>query len=343
MKRYIGNKEKLLEHISDFIDKNNVDATTFTDLYSGTGSVACYFRTKYKVIANDIMHYSYVVLKGKLSFNGVPDFKKFPKSLEYEPIVLLNRIVANKNKNSIVWKHFSPEGNRKYFTEDNALKIDGARQLIDEWKKLGYINKNEWFYLLACILTAANSKGNTTGTFGAFLKQFSVSAYKDIEFKLMADSTGPMGKVYSVDGKELVQKIETDILYLDPPYTAIDYSQAYHFLESLSLYDQHEYFGITGRRINNEKVSRYTKKSSAIEEFEETIKLAKKSKNVVLSYSSHGIMTKSQIDRVLKKYYKEVKFKQIKHPKYRNYYKNDKGELYEYLFLAKERKNETHS
>ncbi len=342
MKRYIGNKEKILSTIESFIDDNKINVKSFVDLYAGTGSVSEYFRSKYIVHANDIMHYSFVVLKAKLSFKTVPEFKKFIEIFKHDPIDELNKLEKPKGK-AIIYNNFSPVANRKYFTEENSLIIDAARQEIDLWKKDELISEEEWYYLLACIITAVNSKGNTTGTFGAFLKEFSNSSIKRIEFKHLEIKIGKKGKVYSQDGKKLISKIKADIAYLDPPYTAIDYSQAYHLLESLSIYDETEYKGITGRRINNEKVSRYTKKNSALEEFDETLMNAIKIENVLLSYSSHGIIEEKDIVKVMKKYYEEVVILRIPYKKYRNVYKNEKGKLEELLFLGKRRKNETNS
>ncbi len=337
MKRYIGNKQKLLHHIDEFIQDNNIKANSFFDLFSGTGSVADYFKSKYDVSANDIMYYSYVILKAKLSFKSSPEFKKFVSKYKTDPINHINNL-TNSNGKKIIFENFSPKGGRKYFTEENAIKIDLARNFIDDILAQKEITKNEWYYLLACIISTANSKGNTTGTFGAYLKYFSASSIKLIEFKHIEMNVGNKGVAYSLDGKKLVKKIETDILYLDPPYTAIDYSQSYHFLESLALYDTNEYKGITGRRIENLKVSKYTKSTTALEELTETIKLAKGAKNIIISYSTHGIISLDEIKKLLAKFYKEVKLKKFEYSKYRNVYKNDKGDLYEVLILGKGRK-----
>src|SRR3989339_664161 len=60
---YIGSKLSLLEFLEESINKvagKNCD--TFCDLFAGTGIVGRYFKTKgYKIIANDIQYYSYVL------------------------------------------------------------------------------------------------------------------------------------------------------------------------------------------------------------------------------------------------------------------------------------------
>ena len=102
MKRYIGNKANIIFEIEKFIDSNKINASTFIDLYSGTGSVANYFRSKYKIIANDIMYYSYVVLKAKLSFKSSPEFKTFIKKYGNDPINEMNSLKIVKNSTMII-------------------------------------------------------------------------------------------------------------------------------------------------------------------------------------------------------------------------------------------------
>ena len=73
---YIGCKQSLV----DFIYSCIKDFTKFddskqkiimADVFAGTGSVGAYFRNLgYKVIANDIQYYSYVITKHMIENNG---------------------------------------------------------------------------------------------------------------------------------------------------------------------------------------------------------------------------------------------------------------------------------
>lgn len=338
MKRYIGNKEKLLGEIEQFIVEKDPNIQSIFDIFAGTGSVSNYFRSKYEVSANDIMEFSRVILKAKLSFENAPEFKKFIEIYKVDPVIYLNNLPTKKNKKCIVWNHFSPKGGRMYFTEENALKIDAARLKIDQLLSENSISKDEWYYLLACIISAANSKGNTTGTFGAFLKSFSPSSIKPIVFSHIELTIGKKGDVYSSDAKKIIKDIKTDLLYMDPPYTAIDYSQAYHVLESIALYDSFEYKGITGRRVENNKVSNFTKEKLAEDEFKYIINNAKNVKNILISYSTHGIVDYKKIENMLRENYNDVFTKKITYQKYRNVYENEKGDLYELLIMGRGRK-----
>ena len=60
MYRYIGNKTKLLPHITERVRELIGDAGTVADIMAGTGSVSLELRKcGYKVMASDVMTYSY--------------------------------------------------------------------------------------------------------------------------------------------------------------------------------------------------------------------------------------------------------------------------------------------
>ena len=75
--RFIGNKTNLLNDIQKVI-KENCDGSekVFCDLFSGTSSVARFFKNEYKIISNDMLYFSYVLQKATIQNNQIPDFKK---------------------------------------------------------------------------------------------------------------------------------------------------------------------------------------------------------------------------------------------------------------------------
>ena len=60
---YIGSKLSLLEFLEESINKVvDKNCNIFCDLFAGTGIVGTYFKKKgFKIIANDIQYYSYVL------------------------------------------------------------------------------------------------------------------------------------------------------------------------------------------------------------------------------------------------------------------------------------------
>ena len=86
---YIGSKLSLLEFLDESINKvADKNCRVFCDLFAGTGIVGSYFKKKgYKIIANDIQYYSYVLNRHyignhkELNFlnlvKEIPEFKKY--------------------------------------------------------------------------------------------------------------------------------------------------------------------------------------------------------------------------------------------------------------------------
>ncbi|MCE2110075.1 adenine methyltransferase [Streptococcus thermophilus] len=139
--RYLGNKTKLLTFIEKVIDKYKIEGETFADLFAGTGSVGDYFKGKYTVYSNDYMYFSKVISEAKLSNFKTPDFKEFHKKYGVSPFEWLNKKQYKTEKSYFTYNNYTPLADRMYFTEDNALNIDGMRFDIEELFHEGYISK----------------------------------------------------------------------------------------------------------------------------------------------------------------------------------------------------------
>lgn len=149
---YLGNKTKLLTFIEKVIDKYKIEGETFADLFAGTGSIGDYFKGKYTVYSNDYMYFSKVISEAKLSNFKTPDFKEFHKKYGVSPFEWLNKKQYKTEKSYFTYNNYTPLADRMYFTEDNALKIDGMRLDIEELFHEDYISKAEYSYLLASLL-----------------------------------------------------------------------------------------------------------------------------------------------------------------------------------------------
>ena len=68
--RYIGAKTELLSEIADFMKHQglfNKKNYTFCDAFSGTGTVSDYFKNNFRISANDVQYYSFVLTQAKLN------------------------------------------------------------------------------------------------------------------------------------------------------------------------------------------------------------------------------------------------------------------------------------
>lgn len=324
---YIGSKYSILSYIDEVIEdftekKKNI---TFCDIFAGTGAVSRYFKEKgYNIIANDIQYFSYVLLKGLIEPSDELKFEKLTKRGN-SPFIELNGLGGKKG---FIYKNYSLKGSkeRQYFSDDNAKKIDACRLKIEKWKKQGKITDSEYYYLLACLIEAADKVANTASVYEAFLKKIKKSADKPIIIKpLDLVFKDKKYEIYNEDSKELIKKIKGDILYLDPPYNTRRYDTNYHLLETIALYDNPKIKGKTGIRIDDTKKSNYCIKNKALIELEDLIKNSN-FKYILLSYNDEGIIPMESIEKMMKKYgnYKryEKKHKRFKSDNSREYKKN---------------------
>ncbi len=306
---YIGSKFSLLDFLEEAVSKCNIKKKdpVFCDIFSGTGVVANKFKENgFKVIANDIEDFSYALINHYIKNNKEIQIKEY--------IQELNKLSGVKT--GFIYNNYCPSGaksqvvknvkdgtehlNRKYFTDQNGMIIDEARDLIDYWFKSNEITKEQYNYLLAVILEAADKVANTTSVYGAFLKDIKASAKRKIKFKeldyIVTDSEH---EVYKEDVNELITKIEGDVLYLDPPYNNRQYGANYHVLNTIAKKDNPEIKGVTGMR--DYVSSNWCKKGKVAEEFEELVKNAK-FEYILLSYNNEGLMSLEQIKKIMEKY-----------------------------------------
>lgn len=342
--RFIGSKANLLNHIDDVIIENT-DGTenVFCDIFSGTGTVARYFKPKYEVISNDALHFSYVIQKATIENNSLPTFAKLHSIGINDPFKFLEetqiKIVNYNDDNYFITKNYTPHDNceRMYVSNKNAARIDFIRNTLESWRKEKLLNETEYYYLLAGLIEGVPSISNITGTYGAYLKHWDKRTFKDLEMaRLDVIDNKRNNKCFNKDANELIKELSGDILYLDPPYNSRQYAPNYHLLETISKYDSPNIHGVTGMRPYDDLKSSFCIKNEVTEAFENLIEKAK-FRNIVMSYSTDGLMTSNQIEKILKKYGIEETYKMYSIP-YRQYMSKKTKQthcLYEYIFFIK--------
>ena len=328
--RYLGNKTRLLETLALFIEKNQIEGESFCDLFAGSASVGDYFKDKYKIIANDFLYSSYVIAQGRINNGGVPAFKTFKSKFGCGIFDYFNNKTYEKEQGHFVWEQYSPKGGRMFFTEIVANKIDGIRLELEDLYKNQVLDNNEYFFMLASLLETAMGYSNTTGTYEAFLKIWDSRALREFILEpLTIQEKEPVGSnvIYCTDANELIREISGDILYLDTPYTITEYSSAYHLLETIAKYDNPEIRGLTGRRVQNVQRSHYSKKEKVLFAYEDLIRQAK-FKDIIISYSTQGLVPVEELCAMLKKYAVNGKLTIEKIPfrEYKNIRTSNKGD-----------------
>ena len=339
--RFIGCKNNLIENIEELVNEKCKNSSSLCDIFAGTGTVGSFFKKKYKIISNDLLYFSFCIQKGLIETNEEPKFhnldiiknktNRLEKVLDY----LNNLNPEQYSGKKCIASRYSPLGDRMYLTEKNALKIDYMRETIEDWYNNKKINESEYYYLIACMIQEVPSVSNISGTYGAYLKTGDNRVFKDYKiYPLELNINKYKNEVFNEDGVELLKKIEGDILYVDPPYNARQYLPNYHVLETVAKYDEPEVKGITGGRSYDKEKSAWCLKTKVKEEFEKLMSNAK-FKYIILSYNSEGLMTKEEIENIMKKYGKPETFSltEIPYRRFRSRSANAKHGVMEYLFF----------
>lgn len=327
--RYIGNKENILDTIYELLQKNNISGSTFFDFFSGTTNVGRYFKSKgYKVYSSDILYLSYCLQKAYIENNVSPTFSKLlpliPKKASNEPLdIVVNYLNEIELVEGFIYHNYTPSGTsnlerpRTYFIDSNGKKIDAIRLKIEEWKKANLITESEYFVLITCLIETIGFYSNIAGVYAAFQKHWDPRALKPLELRTINFIDNKQkNEVYNSDSMELLNNIDVDILYLDPPYNERQYAPNYHILETIAKYDNPEIRGVTGMRDYKSQKSRFCNSKTALEDLETVAKTAKY-KYLVLSYNTEGIMPQDDIIQTLNKYGK-VTLEQFEYARFKS-------------------------
>lgn len=268
-RRYIGNKYKLKDWIFSIINKE-CKGNSFTDIFAGTGIMAAE-ASKYfsKIIINDFLYSNYVIYKAFFD-NGKWNSKK------------INNIIKKYNNiegKNLEDNYFSLNFGGKYFSKNSAKIIGFIRDDIEK-NKID-LSEKEYFILVTSLLYSIDKIANTVGHYDAYFKKealvdtFIMQIIDPIKIKSVS--------IFRKDSNLLAKKIQTDIVYIDPPYNSRQYSRFYHLYETLVKWDKPKLYGVA-LKPNPENISDYCKTSAKfrLNELVNNIK----TKYLVVSYNN---------------------------------------------------------
>ena len=313
---YIGSKYSLRDFLEAGITRNvNSDCKVLCDVFAGTGVVGAHFKQKgFKIISNDIQYYSYCLNRALVGINRVPSFcgvlnDLIPATQSCDATDTVLEYLNNLDgKSGFIYRNYCPGGTegtefkRQYFSDENGRRCDAIRMQIEDWRRTGKLTEEEYFYLLASLIDAADRVANTASVYGAFLKHIKKSALKPLQLKRLAIvESDEEHAVHNLDGQELVERLSCDVLYMDPPYNHRQYCANYHVLETLARYDDPDLKGVTGLRSYDDQKSDFCMKRQALPAFDEMVKKSS-ARYVFLSYNSEGIMGKDEILQTMGQY-----------------------------------------
>lgn len=323
--KFAGSKLKILPHILSLARKVKCD--TVFDGFAGTTRVSQTFaQTGAKVISNDCAVWSKVFAECYLKNERDENF--------YDEIIAhLNNL---KPKNGWFTEHyggfpsvrnsFGADGLKKPWQIHNTRKLDAVRDEIDNLS-LAEIEKS---VLLTSLILALDRVDNTLGHFAAYLGKWSPRSFNNLKLKTpRLFKTKKKHEILFGDVFEAAAKTKCDLAYFDPPYgsnnekmppSRVRYAAYYHLWTSIVLNDKPELFGKSKRRAD-------TTDSQAVSVFEDYRRnekgkffatqaieklLAKtKARYIILSYSSGGRATASELSEVLERSGKILEFVKV--------------------------------
>lgn len=330
--RYMGSKQKLLQHISESVKDLEFDSVI--DLFSGSGIVGYMFKAQgKKVVSNDHMYMSQTFAKALIENNGVILDPKIAKNL------------LNKNLNSDKFVERTFKG--LYFTNAENILIDHIRANIKELD-----NEYEAAIAMTALIRACTKK-RPRGIFTYIGDRYD-DGRKDLQTSLRQHfmeavlainnavfDNSKKNEARNADAMEL-KPLKNSLVYIDPPYftpkSDAEYVRRYHFVEGLAR----DWQGVEIQKHTLTKKFKgyptpFSTQVGASSAFDLLFK--RFSENILLvSYSSNSLPSLDEMVALMSKYKDHVEVIPVDY-KYsfgnqKNKIGNNRNTVQEYLFLG---------
>ncbi len=284
--KYMGSKTTLLAgELGEIILEQCESSGRFVDLFAGSGAVAHYvaLNTVLPVTSVDLQEYSRVLtasvtertvnLAKDLTLNAwLDDDPDDNAEVENAPLtkqgVLNQRIISAASAERFITRHYGGH----YFSLHQAREFDSLYRALPSAEPAKTV-------ALAALLRAASicaaAPGHTAQPFQPTEKLLPYIAQawsrdvratvKSTLATLAPKHAQTAGKAIAGDAGEIAATLsETDLVFCDPPYSAVQYSRFYHVLEGIALGGWDEVSG-KGRApaLTSRKASDFSMKSKA--------------------------------------------------------------------------------
>lgn len=326
---YIGNKEKIASWICDFFPK---DAKSVLDAFSGGASISYEAKRRgLKVLSNDILEVNYLIAKGlienknitlnendlEIIFNGNPIkgfmFKNYSNVYFYEQ-ECEELDLYRKNVKKLNCEHKEALA-LSLLRRSMIRKMPYSRFNIN-WKKIQQLRDEEYSYMKYKRRRAYHNQ-----SFEFHFKD-NLNDYNNAIFDNNTDN-----KAYNQDIFTLLEKVEADIIYIDPPYTG-------------TMNNYFGFYGLIDQYIASKKIkpfqNNFIEKSEVIDLFDNLFSKLTRFKYWFISYNSSSYPSKETMLKMLSKYSDDVELIE-KHHSYKVTGKKNKKDNMEYLFFVKNR------
>ena len=324
---YIGNKEKLANWICDYFPKNT---NSIFDAFSGGSSIGYESKKRgYQTISNDILKINYFLSKSLIENNK--------ETLNDED---LNIIFTGKPIKGFMYKNYS----EVFFFPEECMELDLYRKNIN--KLSSEYKKSIAFTLIrrAMVRKMPYSRFNLNWEKIKQLRdeEYSYAKYKrkrayhneSIQshfIKNLADYNNAIfnndknNKVYNDDVFNLLNEVNADIIYLDPPYTG-------------TMNNYFGFYGLIDEYIHSKKLkpfkNNFIDKKSSLALFDKLFSNLSNFKYWFLSYNNNSYPSKDELINIISQYSKDIQVIEKPH-NYKVTGKDKKTKNTEYLFIIK--------
>lgn len=287
-RRYTGSKLKIKDWIKNLITENCHNSKSFCDIFAGTAIITDEMLSQYdNFVLNDLLYSNEVIYKAFYKNETYNIDRLFEFQTKYQ----------NLNKDDLQDNYVSENFGGKYFELGDARAIGFIRQDIEDNKRT--LNEREYCILIASLLYSFDKCANTVGHYEAYFKNKEI--VRTFKYELITPyDTLELNKkidIYRADANKLATQINSDIVYIDPPYSSRQYSRFYHVLENITKWEKPELFG-SALKPAPENMSEYCS-SSAKKAFSDLISKLN-CKYIVVSYNNtYNSKSKSSENKML--------------------------------------------
>ena len=339
---YLGSKRKFINKIDEIIKvlkkELGLEKLNIGEGFSGSGVVSRLFKNRAnggKFYVNDISSYSKILNECYLT-----DLDKLTKDeLAYLQTILTtmkNYVKIENTYEPFISKYWAPKDDdnilpseRVYFSHKNAVMIDKMMYFIKN-----NIGKEYQKFFIGPLIVQASINNNTNGQFSAYFKdekkeKGKFGGKKSVDLQRILRPIEPLlpiltngkadVKISQLDANEWIKITgNLDLVYYDPPYNKHPYNIYYFLLDIISNWNTKLEIPETYRgQPKNWLKSSYCSLKKAKQTFEDLISNTK-SKFIMISYNSKGIIPLDEMDEILQKKGKVEKIP-IQHNTYNRY------------------------
>ena len=335
--RYIGNKTRLLPVLIEFIQEHVPENSIIADLMCGTASVSeALRRNNYKVIASDIMTFAVHHARVRLTLREPPAFERLGFGSYIDIQNFLNELPPSTG---VFFREYGPAGSpsngtnpRKYFSTENAGKIDSISSQIHFWKSSSLLSEVENSLLRHDLIMASNRVANIAGTYGHYRSTWNTSALAPLKLQPASflDGYRTDHVVHQGPAESVASKVNADLCYIDPPYMKRQYAANYHIIETLARGDSPEAIGVSGLRPWRDQYSNFCSKEKVRGAFRAIFQNAPTNQFLV-SYSEDGLLSEDELLELFVEFGR-VSTKKIPYLRFKSNSGGQGGAINEYLF-----------